>query len=120
MADDKTYEASCHCGAVRFRFRSEPITSGKRCNCSICVRKGAVMSAQYYPPEAIEEMVGLESLSLYQFGEHDVNHWFCRRCGVYPFHDGTAKPGHYRVNLGCVEELDVLALPTELIDGRSF
>lgn len=39
------YQGSCHCGAVRFRFSSEPINQGLRCNCSICVRKGALMSA---------------------------------------------------------------------------
>jgi len=120
VSDVRTYDASCHCGAVGFRFRSEPIGSGLRCNCSICIRRGAVVSARYYPPEAFEKVEGLDCLTLYQFGDHDVNHWFCRRCGIYTFHDATAKPGHYRINLGCVSELAVLSLPIELIDGRAF
>jgi hypothetical protein len=120
MSDVRTYSARCHCGSVHFRFKSEEIVAGKRCNCSICIRKGALMSMKYYPPEAFEELCGLDALTLYQFGDHDVYHWFCRTCGIYPFHDGPAKPGHYRVNLGCVEGLDVLSLAVELVDGRSF
>jgi hypothetical protein len=50
----------------------------------------------------------------------ETNHWLCARCGIYPFHDATAKPGHYRINLGCVQDLDVLSLPIEVIDGRAF
>jgi hypothetical protein len=116
----RSYQGSCHCGALRFRFRSDEITTGCRCNCSICVRKGAVMSTRYFPPEDFEELTGLAALALYQFGDHDVNHYFCKTCGISPFHDATAKPGHYRVNLGCVDGLDPLALAITLIDGRSF
>jgi hypothetical protein len=123
------YQAKCHCSAVRFSFTSEPITSGLRCNCSICVRKGSVMSARYYKPEEFTEIVGAESLSVYGFGDRDVNHVFCRTCGVHPFnvvasvpsdYTGAARPGERRVNLGCVEGLDVYALEIEIIDGRSF
>src|SRR5262252_3187081 len=69
-----TYEGHCHCGAVNFRFRSEPITEGRRCNCSICIRKGAVVSARYYQPEEFELLQGRESLSIYKFGDCIVNH----------------------------------------------
>lgn len=78
------------------------------------------MSERYYTPDEMLAVEGLDELSLYQFGDHDVNHWFCRRCGIYPYHDGPARPGTYRINLGCVEGLDPLALPIRLIDGRSF
>jgi hypothetical protein len=115
----KTYVGHCHCGAVRFTFRCEPITRGLRCNCSICIRKGAVMSEVYFSPEDFS-LEGHDSLSLYRFGDRMVNNWFCRTCGVYPFHDTTVHPGHYRVNLGCVEGVDPLALAVRLIDGRSF
>ncbi len=78
------------------------------------------MSARYYPPEDFEALDGLDALTLYQFGDHDVDHYFCKTCGIHPFHDATAKPGHYRVNLGCIEGLDPLALEVNLIDGRSW
>ncbi len=115
----RTYHGSCHCGAVRFRFTSEEITTGSRCNCSICIRKGAVMSTRYYPPEDFA-VDGAETLGVYRFGDHVVNHYFCKRCGIYPFHDATVNPGHYRVNLGCVDGVDPLALAIDLIDGKSW
>src|ERR1700739_2465043 len=129
MSNKRTYQASCHCGSVRFRFRSGEITKGCRCNCSICVRKGTVTSAAYLPPEDLEQIEGMSSLALYQFGEKDMNHHFCRTCGICPFvtvaavpptYVGAAKPGYYRINLGCVEGLDVYALDIEIIDGRSL
>ena len=127
-ANVRTYHASCHCGSVRFEFASEEITSGRRCNCSICSRKGIVMSPRYYRPEEMR-IEGESFLSLYQFGDKDVNHYFCRTCGISPFnrvakvpadYTGSARPGYCRVNLGCVQELDVFALDIEVIDGRSF
>ncbi|MCA9672252.1 MAG: GFA family protein [Myxococcales bacterium] len=114
----KRYKARCHCGAIRFAFRAEEITVGKRCNCSICIRKGAVMSAQYIPAEDFEPHQDMSLLSDYRWGDGDVNHLFCKRCGIYPYHGDDACG--YRVNLGCVEGLDVLALEIGLIDGRSM
>jgi hypothetical protein len=116
--DPIRYEARCHCGRVRFAFRSEPITTGKRCNCSICIRKGAVMSSRYFPAEDFEPIEDLSELVDYRWGDCDVNHLFCRTCGIYPYH-GDEKMG-YRVNLGCVEGLDPLSLDIGLIDGRSM
>jgi hypothetical protein len=129
MINQETYSASCHCGSVRFRFKGQEITRGCRCNCSICARKGIVMSAGYFPPEDVEPIEGMAYLTLYQFGDKDVNHYFCRMCGVSPFntiaavpptYEGPARPGYYRINLGCVQGLDVFALNIDLIDGRSF
>jgi hypothetical protein len=113
----RSYEGRCHCGAVRFRFTSEPITRGLRCNCSICRRRGAVMSAAYHDDVAIE---GHEALRVYQWGDHDMHHYFCGTCGIHPFSGVVAKPGRYRINLGCVDEVDPFALPIDLIDGRAF
>ena len=116
-----TYQGSCHCGAVRFSFTSEPITKGCRCNCSICRRRGAVMSDVYFPREAFT-LEGKQALALYQFGDHDMNHYFCKTCGIFPFSDVAApsRAGEYRVNLGCVDGIDPLALEIRSIDGASF
>ena len=111
------YDGRCHCGAVRFRFVAEPITKAVRCNCSICVRRVAVMSEPYVPLESLE---GRDALQLYQWGDHDVRFWFCRHCGVHPFHDLTAQPERYRINLGCVEGLEPFTLELRLIDGRAY
>ena len=124
----KTYRGSCHCGAVRFTLASEEIVSGIRCNCSICIRKGMVMSSGYFSADAVA-VEGKESLAVYQFGDKSVFHYFCKTCGISPFNEvaslpptygGRARVGDRRVNLGCIDGLDPLALPIDLVDGRSF
>ncbi len=94
----------------------------------MCIRKGIVMSSSYFRPSDVE-VEGSENLTQYQFGDKDVGHFFCRTCGIAPFHKvasvpadyaGPARPGDYRVNLGSVDELDVLSLDIDVIDGRSL
>ena len=125
----RTYRASCHCGLVHFSFRSEAITSGRRCNCSFCARRGNVVSAVYLPPEAFDAIHGTESLSTYRFGDQSMNHHFCSKCGISPFsvvtsipdgYVGAAKPGYCRINLACVHDLDVFSLDITVLDGKSL
>src|SRR5205807_1159391 len=112
------YKARCHCGKIRFSFLSEKIKRGCRCNCSICIRKGAVMSDKYIPAEDFTPQQDMSLLSDYRWNDRVVGHLFCKACGIYPYH-GDSEYG-YRVNLGCVEGLDVLALEIRLIDGKSM
>ena len=114
----QTFNGSCHCGAVRFSYQGEAIEKGLRCNCSICKRKGALMSSEVIAPEALQIDAEKGTLGLYQFGEGTAKHFFCTRCGIYPFHQTVRKPGHYRVNLGCLEGVDTFALPFDLFDGK--
>ena len=87
------------------------------------------MSANYLAPEEFDRIDGTDNLSAYQFGDRDVNHLFCKTCGICPFitvasvpsdYAGPARPGHYRVNLGCIDNLDLGQLEMEAIDGRSL
>jgi hypothetical protein len=112
------YQGSCHCGDVRFSFESDPIESGLRCNCSICVRKGALMSPDPLPRERLSIEAREGALGLYQFGARTAKHYFCSNCGIYTFHETARKPGHYRVNLGCVEGVDPFSLEAEVFDGK--
>ena len=114
----RRYRGSCHCGAVRFAFDGEEITRGLRCTCSLCSRKGALMCTEFIPERALEIDADEGALSLYQFGAKTAKHYFCRHCGIYPFHETARKPGHYRVNLGCLEGLDTFALEVDVFDGK--
>lgn len=113
------YDGSCHCGAVKFRIDADPITGGVRCNCSICSRRSATMSVPYFRPSAIT-VEGRDALTLYVWGDRMVNSYFCATCGVYTFHEVIEKPGHLRVNLGCIDGIDPSTLAITLVDGRSF
>lgn len=115
-----TYQGRCHCGAIKFRFESAPIERGLRCNCSLCIRKGALMSPEVIAPEQLQIAGEEGALSVYRFGSGKAKHYFCSRCGIYPFHETLRKAGHFRVNLGCVEGLDATRLPWEVIDGRAL
>jgi len=115
------YKGSCHCGAITFEFDHGPINTGIRCNCSICRRKGAVMSDFALSPEELHIEVRDENLSLYQFDSKVAKHFFCKTCGIYPFHETLRKPGYYRVNLGCIDDVDTFHLDNvNVFDGKNL
>lgn len=115
------YKGSCHCGSVKFEFDHAGIDKGLRCNCSICRRKGALMSPfTLSPSEFVITAQGEDSLNSYRFGTATAEHFFCDKCGVYTFHETRREPGRYRVNLGCVEDLDIFALEVAVFDGASL
>ena len=114
------YQGSCHCGDIEFEFESDEITKGLRCNCSVCTRKGAMMSAFVLSNAELKFTAKDDSLGTYTFGSGVAQHHFCNNCGIYTFHQTMRMPGHYRVNLGCVEGLDSVNLPFDLFDGASL
>ena len=116
----KRYEGRCHCGAVQFVFYGPEFNSGLRCTCSMCSRKGAMMSPFTISPDDLEIQAEDDAISLYQFGTKKAKHFFCKRCGIYPFHETARMPGFYRVNLGCVEGVDIFSLDEEVFDGRNL
>lgn len=78
------------------------------------------MSAHYVAPADLVTLEGTEFLTIYQFGDHLVNHYFCRVCGIHPFHEAVERPRQYRFNLGCIDEIEPGSLDILMIDGRSF
>jgi len=116
----KTYKGSCHCGAINFSFEHDTIDRGIRCNCSICRRKGAMMSEFAIAPDSLQIDADEGTLGLYQFDSKIAKHFFCKKCGIYPFHQTMRQPGYYRVNLGCIDELDTEDLEYSVFDGKSL
>ncbi len=116
----KHYEGSCHCGAVKFSFDSEEITRGLRCNCSICSRKGAMMNPGTIDESDLKVEAEPESLGLYQFDSKVAKHYFCRHCGIYTHNETARFPGKYRVNLGCIQDLDTSEFEVDIFDGKNL
>ena len=109
---------SCHCGAVQFEVRTA-LTPATRCNCSLCRRKGALMT----PPFAASELKvlrGEADLTLYQFNTRTAKHYFCKHCGIYPFHQTRTNPTLWRANIGCLEGIDPYSIEAGLGDGASL
>lgn len=116
----KTYQGSCHCGAVRFEAELDLEQSTYRCNCSICRRN------RFWPAVAREGdcrlLSGETELTQYLFNTKKNQHYFCKHCGVRPFGIGTDTPigKMYGVNLGCltgISEEELSRLPITYVDG---
>jgi hypothetical protein len=52
---------------------------------------------------------------------HVIEHRFCTRCGIHPFGEGTDPKGNRMaaVNIRCLEDIALDAVPVQHFDGRS-
>ena len=114
------YSGHCHCGGIKFSYDGDEITSGLRCTCSVCSRKGAIMSAEAIPAQALTIEADASNLGLYQFDSKIAKHYFCKTCGIYTHNETLRAPGHLRVNLGCIDEIDTASLDVAIFDGKNL
>jgi len=114
------YEGSCHCGAIKFSYDGEEITQGLCCTCSICSRKGAMMSTEAIPAEALKIEANPDDIGLYEFDSKVAKHYFCKNCGIYTHNEMLRIPGHCRVNIGCIEDLDTSGFEVTVFDGKNL
>jgi hypothetical protein len=77
------FEGSCHCGAIRFRVNAV-ISELTTCDCSLCVKRNAVMAK--IPEHALTVVKGEELLTLYQVINECIGsayqgggNWTCHR-----------------------------------------
>lgn len=105
------HRASCHCGAVVLELcLPNGLVDPRRCDCSMCRRRGAVVAS--VPLDGIRIVQGAEFLKLYQFNTHTAKHYFCSNCGIYTHHQRRSKPDQYGFNIGCLEGINPLAIAT--------
>jgi len=125
----KTYLGSCHCGKVRFSINAN-IDHVRVCDCSICLRRGALNFR--VEKDNLTLNSAWDDLSLYQWGSRTAKDYFCSVCGILPFRrpsdptqleleEGTAQPfDGWAVNVRCLEKLDIESLPRKHIHGSSI
>ncbi|WP_435946588.1 GFA family protein [Dryocola sp. BD586] len=103
MVKDKTVmTGKCHCGAVRFQATlSDGLNAVRRCNCSYCRMRGAVVASAEMGGVVIVQ--GEEMLTSYRFNTGTAQHFFCSRCGIYTHHQRRSNPQQYGVNVACLE-----------------
>lgn len=111
------HRASCHCGAVELELSlPDGVVSPRRCDCSICRRKGAIVAS--VPLAGLRVVQGEDVLKLYQFNTKVAHHYFCSNCGIYTHHQRRANPQEYGYNVGCLEGVNPFDLgPVETGDG---
>lgn len=113
------YKGSCHCGRIAFEVEGE-VGQVVDCNCSICVRKGALL--WFVPRSSLHLLTPEENIASYSFGKERIKHRFCPHCGIHPFGEGTAPSGEAMaaINVRCLEDVDLAALPVKHFDDRSL
>ena len=114
--DMKTFTGGCHCGAVRFAVEMD-LEKGLECNCSHCEKKGLLLSfvdRDKFTLQSSEDM-----LIEYFFNKKSIRHIFCRVCGVQPFAEGVTFP-QVAINIRCLDDADIEALPREKYDGKDL
>jgi len=105
----------CHCGAFEANIKvSKNLEKIIRCNCSLCKRKGALMSM--VKNEDFMIVKGRDKLNLYKFHTNVANHYFCSICGIYTHHNPRSNPAMTGFNLGCIDSIDTFELKNILIN----
>ncbi len=113
----KEYAGNCHCGAVQFKI-STGFPELTTCDCSICRRKNALMVKVH--ESAFELLAGADALTLYQFHTHTAKHYFCKVCGIYPFHRKRVTPDYFGINVFCLEGFDPQGIPVTATVGAGM
>ena len=108
---------TCHCGGVEFTIPFDgEFVSAKRCDCSLCRRRWAVMASVKL--DDLKIVKGEELLTLYRWNTGEAKHYFCKKCGIYTFHKRRADPTTYGVNIACFDIVDIHAfMDAKISDG---
>ncbi|MFZ6722227.1 GFA family protein [Undibacterium sp. Ji49W] len=113
------HKGSCHCGKIAFEVEGE-IGTALACNCSICQRKGSLL--WFVPRDHFHLTTPEDAASTYDFNKHVIHHKFCPACGIHPYAEGVDPKGNRvaAVNIRCLEDIDLDAIPVHHYDGRAL
>lgn len=123
----KTYQGSCHCGAVAFEADLDLAAGTTRCNCRFCGKARFWMA--FAPEGSFRLLRGADALTDYQHapaGKEAFLHFtFCTTCGFRPFTRGgylAAFGGTFHaVNIACLDGIsdeERAAIPVRYADGQ--
>lgn len=109
----------CHCGQIQFEVEGAP-KEVTECNCSVCLRKGALM--WFIPRDHLQLLSAPDAMSTYMFNKHVIKHHFCPKCGIHPFGEGQNPEGNKMaaINVRCLEGVELSSLDVTQFDGRSL
>jgi hypothetical protein len=125
----RTYQASCHCRAVRLEADLDLAKGSNKCNCSICTKLRAWFV--FAKEHQVRLSAGSEHLTEYTWvapgkTEPHMRYQFCKECGVSLFAWAhMLEPPHakfYAVQLATLDDASVEELsagPVNVFDGRN-
>jgi hypothetical protein len=64
-------------------------------------------------------LAGEESITEYQFHTRTTRHFFCKVCGIYPFHRKRVTPDTFGINVYCLHDFDPTGIPVRQADKLS-
>lgn len=111
----KKYTGSCHCAAVQFEINTD-FPELTTCDCSICRKKNALMVKVH--ESQFKLLAGEDALTEYQFHSRTARHFFCKFCGIYPFHRKRVTPDHFGINVFCLDDVDLQGIPVRATPGK--
>ena len=107
------YNLQCHCGAVQLEVETD-LSNIKQCNCSICKRKGIMVTT--INKEDLKIIKGENKIKTYQFNTKVAKHHFCSECGTHTHNLRRSDPNTFGINVGCIDEIE----PHELFKINTF
>ncbi len=116
------YTARCHCGASAFHFAVRQSRPANAATALCAFAAGPCCRALTFQLQTSHPLTIPATLaSIYLWNDDVLNNYFCRHCGIFTYiGDGENNKDGYRVNLGCVEGIDPLALDISIIDGSKL
>ena len=111
------YRGSCHCGAVTFEIETD-FPELTMCDCSICRRRNALMVKVH--EDRFRLLSGEGELSEYRFHTRTARHFFCRTCGIYPFHRKRVTPDYLGINVHCLVDFEPVGIPVRRATGAAM
>ena len=65
-----------------------------------------------------ELLAGEDSLTEYHFHTRTARHFFCKVCGIYPFHRKRVTPDFIGVNVFCLDDFAPDGIPVRATDRQ--
>lgn len=90
----------------------------RECDCSMCHMRGALNHRVADSDIRIE--TPLEELALYQWHTKTAKDYFCPTCGIQPFRRPRTAPEVWAVNVRCLDNVDVDAVPRRRVYGSEL
>lgn len=120
----KTYQGSCHCGAVHFEADLDLSEGVCKCNCSLCTKARSWFAIAR--PEQVRLLSGADAQTEYTWvppGKHEafLHFRFCGKCGVRTFGVGGENAFCF-VNIAALDHVDadeLASAPLRIADGKN-
>jgi hypothetical protein len=83
----------------------------------MCLRRNALMVRVH--ESSFRLLAGEDSITEYRFHTNTARHYFCKICGIYPFHRKRVTPDNFGVNVHCLHDFNADGIPVRQALGAS-